>query len=74
MKIPNDALGIKVEFLRFTDHPQPAAKFAVEKHDSALRFLDVVAVPIRHTPTTREGHRRTKAWARRQVVQALEAA
>ena len=70
-KLPNPIPGIKVNFSHFRDGKTPAAVFAVETVGDRLRSLDVVAVPIRHFPSTHRALRKTRSWARRRALEAL---
>mgnify|MGYP001094157696 CR=1 FL=1 len=72
-KLNDLASGVKTHFLGFQAEP-PAAKFSVERHQGDQRHLERWNVLIRHKPRTTHGYKITKSWAKRRLLEELEAA
>lgn len=70
--INNCAPGRKLIFLGFRGHRPAVAAFTLEKFDDGvMRISEILHVSIHHRPNTRRGYHRTKAWARRRVLDML---
>ena len=72
-KIAHLGGGRKVVFQGFRGESPAAAIFSLERFEGGVfRVVDLLLVPIRFRPRSPEGARRTRSWAQRQVLAALE--
>jgi hypothetical protein len=67
--------GRRICFQGFRGEQPAAAIFSLERFENGVfRVVDLFRVPVRFRPKSSTGHSQTEAWARRQLLIALEAA